>query len=61
MCVSLVTRAKEVVIDPAIFLDNELDALLNRLAEVDRTKWQALAELGLGALPAGTVAGGVRR
>jgi CotS family spore coat protein len=54
-------HVKEVVIDPATFLDNELNSLLNRLVEVDRTKWQALAELGLGALPAEAHAGGARR
>lgn len=54
-------HVKEIVIDPATFLDNELETLLNRLAEVDRTKWQALAELGLGALPAEAHAGGARR
>lgn len=37
--------------EPELFLNQELEALLTRLVAVDQTKWQALAELGLGPVP----------
>lgn len=45
----LVTSAKEIVHDPATFMDAELDGLLRRLATTDGSKWAALRELGLDA------------
>lgn len=47
----MVTPAKECVMEPELFLNQELEALLTRLVAVDQTKWQALAELGLGPVP----------
>jgi hypothetical protein len=41
------------VMDPGTFLNDQLDALLHRLVQVDVTKWQALHELGLSPVPAG--------
>ena len=46
-------HVKEVVMDPTMFLNEELDALLQRLVQVDATKWRALSELGLKPLPSG--------
>lgn len=40
----LVTDSKELLFDPA-FMNLEMDALLRRLVETDRTKWTALEEL----------------
>lgn len=36
---------------PTEFLNDELDLLLNRLVEVDTSKWQALQALGLPPMP----------
>jgi CotS family spore coat protein len=43
---------KEMVFTPELFLDHELDALLDRLERTDATKWPALAELGATILSA---------
>jgi hypothetical protein len=40
-------HVKDIVHDPALFLNAELEALLQRLMETDKTKWLALQELGL--------------
>ena len=46
--------------EPELFLNGELEALLARLVAVDQTKWQALAELGLGPVPGQAEKGGER-
>lgn len=61
--VILVTPAKEMVVEPELFLNAELDSQLHRLEQVERSKWEALAELGLDRaedrlLPAGRRGGG---
>ncbi len=38
-------NVKEMVYEPTIFMDAELDALCSRIAESDKTKWPALEEL----------------
>ncbi|MEB1806310.1 MAG: CotS family spore coat protein [Bacillaceae bacterium] len=38
-------NVKEMVYEPSIFLDGELDALCKRIVEADKTKWGALEEL----------------
>ncbi|MFC0471809.1 CotS family spore coat protein [Halalkalibacter kiskunsagensis] len=36
---------KELVYEPTVFLDNEVEALCNRIAETDKSKWPAIEEL----------------
>lgn len=47
----LVTPTKEMVMEPTLSMDTLLSDLLQRLVQVDTTKWQALQELGLPPLP----------
>lgn len=37
--------------DPTLFLNAELEALLTRLTQVEASKWRALNELGLMPVP----------
>lgn len=46
-------HVKEVVMEPELFLNTEMEALLDRLEQSEASKWQALAELGLMPAPAG--------
>lgn len=48
----LLTPSKEIVMAPELLLNAELEALLQRLMQVENSKWQALRELGLMAGPA---------
>ncbi|WP_096188800.1 CotS family spore coat protein [Evansella halocellulosilytica] len=38
-------NVKEILFEPTIFMDGELDALCNRIVESDKTKWPAIEEL----------------
>ncbi|WP_096435704.1 CotS family spore coat protein [Alteribacter populi] len=38
-------NVKEMVYEPTLFMDGELDALCKRIAETDQTKWPAIEEL----------------
>ncbi|TWI54668.1 CotS family spore coat protein [Halalkalibacter nanhaiisediminis] len=38
-------NVKEMVYEPDVFMDNELDTLCSRIAETEKTKWPALEEL----------------
>ncbi|ARK30742.1 CotS family spore coat protein [Halalkalibacter krulwichiae] len=38
-------NVKEMVYEPTVFLDSEVEALCNRIAETDKTKWPAIEEL----------------
>ncbi|WP_017728652.1 CotS family spore coat protein [Halalkalibacterium ligniniphilum] len=41
-------NVKEMIYEPSIFMDGELEALCNRIVEIDKTKWPALEELSEG-------------
>ncbi|HWI63798.1 MAG TPA: hypothetical protein VNT75_18335 [Symbiobacteriaceae bacterium] len=41
------------MLDPTLALGPELEALLQRLTQVEASKWRALAELGLMPVPKG--------
>ncbi|WP_096199110.1 CotS family spore coat protein [Bacillus sp. FJAT-45350] len=38
-------NVKELVYEPSIFMDNELDMLVQRIVDIDKTKWPVLEEL----------------
>lgn len=49
--VFLLTPSKEIVMDPATLLNAELEALLQRLMQIEASKWSALKQLGLMPVP----------
>ncbi len=38
-------NVKEMLYEPTIFMDSELDALVNRIVEIDKTKWAVIEQL----------------
>ncbi len=46
-------HVKEMIVDPTTYLNAELVVLLERLVQVDASKWEALRELGLSPAPTG--------
>ncbi len=38
-------NVKEMLYEPTIFMDGELEALVNRIVEIDRTKWAVIEQL----------------
>gem|GEM_PF-6674462 len=47
----MLTPSKEIVMDPATLLNAELEALLQRLMQIEASKWSALKQLGLMPVP----------